>query len=163
MRVLPGTPTVVVSLLTAVPLFTSRPSWGRGGGARGLGSGPHRIGVERHHRCDRGEQPQEAERFLQRITEEVTASSQALNDIIWSVNSRNDSLEETLTRMRRYAAELFDNSNTICHLNLDEAATGKKLNKNHEFTSFAIFYPEISKTLQDIYIINYLFCLLVRD
>ncbi len=25
----------------------------------------------------------------------------------------------------------------------------KKLNKNHEFTSFAVFYPEISKTLQD--------------
>jgi hypothetical protein len=25
----------------------------------------------------------------------------------------------------------------------------KKLNKNHEFTSFAVFYPEISKSLQD--------------
>ncbi len=30
---------------------------------------------------------------------------------------------------------------------VDEMA--KKLNKNHEFTSFAVFYPEISKALQD--------------
>jgi len=30
---------------------------------------------------------------------------------------------------------------------VDEMA--KKLNKNHEFTSFAVFYPEISKSLQD--------------
>ena len=30
---------------------------------------------------------------------------------------------------------------------VDEMA--KKLNKNNEFTSFAVFYPEISKTLQD--------------
>ncbi len=85
------------------------------------------------------EQPKEAEKFLHRITEEVTATSQALNDIIWSVNSRNDSLEETLTRMRRYAAELFDNSNTICHLSLDEAAAGKKLNMEQRRDLYLIY------------------------
>jgi hypothetical protein len=74
------------------------------------------------------EQPREAEKFLNRITEEVTATSQALNDIIWSVNTRNDSMEETMSRMRRYAAELYDNSNTLCHLHLDETVAGKKLN-----------------------------------
>ena len=85
------------------------------------------------------EQPQEAEKFLQRISEEVTSTSQALNDIIWSVNSRNDSLEETLTRMRRYAAELFDNSNTICHLSLDEAAAGKKLSMEQRRDLYLIY------------------------
>jgi ligand-binding sensor domain-containing protein len=45
------------------------------------------------------EQPKEAEKFLYRITEEVTSTSQALNDIIWSVNSRNDSMEEILLRI----------------------------------------------------------------
>ena len=55
-----------------------------------------------------------------RISEEVQASSQAMDDIIWSVNSHNDSLPETMARMRRYAAELFDNTNVSCHLQLDE-------------------------------------------
>jgi len=65
-------------------------------------------------------QPEKAQPFLVRISEEVQASSQAMDDIIWSVNSRNDSLPETMARMRRYAAELFDNTNVICHLQLDE-------------------------------------------
>lgn len=85
------------------------------------------------------EQPREAEKFLNRITEEVTDSGQALNDIIWSVNSRNDSMEETLARMRRYAAELFDNSKTTCHLNLDQSVTGKKLNMEQRRDVYLIY------------------------
>src|SRR5436190_10028846 len=34
------------------------------------------------------EEPKTAEQFLQRITEESVASQQALDDIIWSVNTR---------------------------------------------------------------------------
>ncbi len=71
--------------------------------------------------------PLEAEKFLNRIAEEVTITSEALNDIIWSVNTGNDSMEEMLARIRRYAADLFDNSNTLCHLELDETIGGKKM------------------------------------
>jgi signal transduction histidine kinase len=85
------------------------------------------------------ERPQEAEKFLYRITEEVTATSQALNDIIWSVNSSNDSMEEIFTRMRRYAADLFDNSNTICHLSIDETVAGKKLNMEQRRDLYLIY------------------------
>ena len=84
-------------------------------------------------------QPAEAEKFLQRITEEVTATSQALNDIIWSVNSSNDSMEEIFTRMRRYAADLFDNSNTICHLDLDKTVAEKKLNMEQRRDLYLIY------------------------
>ena|SRR5688572_26396185 len=84
-------------------------------------------------------QPLEAEKFLHRITDEVTASGQALNDIIWSVNTLNDSMEETLSRMRRYAAELFDNSQTTCHLNLDETIEGKKLNMEQRRDVYLIY------------------------
>lgn len=84
-------------------------------------------------------QPKEAEKFLRRISEEVTSTSQALNDIIWSVNSRNDTIEEILTRMRRYAAELFDNSDTNCFLSLDEAAAGKKLSMEQRKDLYLIY------------------------
>lgn len=71
--------------------------------------------------------PAKAEDFLQRISEEVSTSSQALDDIIWSVDSNNDTLEETVSRMRRYAAELFDAANISYELYLDPAFEEKKL------------------------------------
>ncbi len=71
--------------------------------------------------------PQQANDFLQRISEEVSSSSQALDDIIWSVNSSHDTLEETVARMRRYAAELFDAANISYDLQLDPAFEEKKL------------------------------------
>lgn len=85
------------------------------------------------------QQPKEAEKFLRRISEEVTASSQALNDIIWNINSRNDSMEETLTRMRRYAAELFDSSKTICHLSMNETVGAKKINMEQRRDLYLIY------------------------
>jgi ligand-binding sensor domain-containing protein len=84
-------------------------------------------------------QPEKAEPFLRRISEEVQASSQAMDDIIWSVNSRNDSLQETIARMRRYAAELFDNSETNCHLQLDENTGNKKLTMEQRRDVYLIY------------------------
>lgn len=72
-------------------------------------------------------QPQKAGDFLTRISEEVSSSSQALDDIIWSVNANHDTLEETVARMRRYAAELFDSANTRYELYLDPAFEGRRL------------------------------------
>jgi signal transduction histidine kinase len=54
---------------------------------------------------------EEANVFLNRISEEVNNSSQALDDIVWSINTNNDTLEQTVARMRRYAAEIFDGAN----------------------------------------------------
>jgi signal transduction histidine kinase/ligand-binding sensor domain-containing protein len=83
--------------------------------------------------------PEKAQPFLQRISEEVQTSSQAMDDIIWSVNSRNDSLQETMARMRRYAAELFDNSDIDCHLQLDENASDKKLSMEQRRDVYLIY------------------------
>ena len=83
--------------------------------------------------------PEKAQPFLQRISEEVQASSQAMDDIIWSVNSRNDSLPETMARMRRYAAELFDNSRVNCHLDLDEKTGNKKLSMEQRRDVYLIY------------------------
>jgi two-component sensor histidine kinase len=72
-------------------------------------------------------QPQKAGEFLKRISDEVSSSSQALDDIIWSVNTSHDTLEETVARMRRYAAELFDAANISYELDLDPAIEARKI------------------------------------
>jgi len=80
--------------------------------------------------------------FLDRISEEVQTSSQSLDDIIWSVNTHNDNWEETFSRMRRYAAEVFENNNILYHLKLDEQVGTAKLNMGKRRDIFLI-YKEI--------------------
>jgi ligand-binding sensor domain-containing protein/two-component sensor histidine kinase len=92
-------------------------------------------------------QPEQSTQFLQRIIEEVGTSSQALDDIVWSVNTRNDSMEETFARMRRYAAELFDNAETRYHIHLDETNIGKKIGMEQR-RDFYLIYKE---SLNNIY------------
>lgn len=92
-------------------------------------------------------QPQQAEKYLHRITEEVNASGQALDDIIWSVNSKNDTLEEMLVRMRRFAAELFDHTSTRCHLQLQPDAAGKRLTMEQRRDLYLVY----KESLNNIY------------
>ena len=48
------------------------------------------------------------EQLFRRIGEEAQSSSEALDDIIWSVSSRAETAEDLISRMRRYASELLD-------------------------------------------------------
>ncbi len=48
-------------------------------------------------------------------------------------------MQEIMLRMRRYAAELFDNTNTILHLNLDENVAEKKLNMEQRRDVYLIY------------------------
>jgi len=85
--------------------------------------------------------------FLGRISEEVSHSSQALDDIVWSINTKNDTLEETVVRMRRYAAEIFDAANINYALQLDEQFANRKLNMEQRRDCFLVF----KETINNIY------------
>ncbi len=85
------------------------------------------------------ENPKQANTFLDRISEEVQASSQSLDDIIWSVNTHNDTWQETFSRMRRCATEIFENSSTAYHVNLDEQDGMIKLNMEKRRDIFLIY------------------------
>ncbi len=89
-------------------------------------------------------QQEEAGVFLNRITEEVTNSSQALDDIVWSINTNNDTLEQTVARMRRYAAEIFDGANIHYTLLLDEYFAQRKLNMEQRRDCFLLFKEVIN-------------------
>ncbi|MBO9201512.1 MULTISPECIES: ligand-binding sensor domain-containing protein [Niastella] len=92
-------------------------------------------------------QKEEAGTFLDRIAEEVHNSSQALDDIVWSINTKNDTLEQTVARMRRYAAEVFDAANICYSLHLDEQFERYKLNMEQRRDCFLIF----KETINNIY------------
>jgi ligand-binding sensor domain-containing protein/two-component sensor histidine kinase len=84
------------------------------------------------------EEPPVAKKYLQRITEESVATQQALDDIIWSVNTRNDNIQELQARMRRYAGELFEHSNTTCQFDFPNA-DDNKLNMEQRRDVYLVF------------------------
>lgn len=58
--------------------------------------------------------------LLDRITAEAYSLSSALDDIVWSINPRNDELSALLTRMHRQAAELFETANIRYQITLPD-------------------------------------------
>ncbi|MHA4810429.1 ligand-binding sensor domain-containing protein [Flavitalea flava] len=88
--------------------------------------------------------PEEAGIFLHRISREVESSSQALDDIVWSINTNHDTLEQTVARMRRYAAEIFDAANINYELQLDGQFEQRKLNMEHRRDFFLVFKEAIN-------------------
>ncbi|GAA3979611.1 ligand-binding sensor domain-containing protein [Mucilaginibacter dorajii] len=88
------------------------------------------------------ENPSQANKFLDRISEEVQTSSQSLDDIIWSINTHNDNWGETFSRMRRYAAEVFENSGILYTIKLEEQAGTNALKMEKRRDVFLI-YKEI--------------------
>ena len=88
--------------------------------------------------------PEKSEAYLDRIREEIDASGQALDDIIWSVNTKNDTLQETAARMRRYAAEFFDARNIRYELKMDPLIAEKKIMMEQRRDLFLIFKESLN-------------------
>lgn len=86
----------------------------------------------------------EASQFLDRISEEVTNSGQALDDIVWSINSNNDTMEQMVARMRRYAAEVFETKIDRFSLEFDERFANRRLNMEQRRDFFLLFKELIS-------------------
>ena len=53
-----------------------------------------------------------------------------------------------LSRMRRYAAELFDNSKTICHLDMDATVAGRTINMEQRRDVYLIYKESMNNILK---------------
>jgi ligand-binding sensor domain-containing protein/two-component sensor histidine kinase len=89
-------------------------------------------------------EPNKAGDFLQRISEEVSSSSHALDDIIWSVNTSHDTMEQIVARMRRYAAELFDAANIRYEFYLDPAFEEKKIDMEQRRDVYLLYKEAVN-------------------
>jgi len=85
-----------------------------------------------------------AGKFLTRINEEVNTTSQALDDIIWSVNVHNDTMDEIVLRMRRYSGELFDADGINYKLDFDEKLSGMKISMEQRRDFYLIFKEAVN-------------------
>lgn len=83
--------------------------------------------------------PEKSQTFIDRIGEEVDSSGQALDDIVWSIDSQNDSLQQVAARMRRFASEMLDGDNVSYSLQMEEQFGILKLNMEQRRDVFLIF------------------------
>jgi len=81
----------------------------------------------------------EAAGFLDRITEEVTNCGQSLDDIVWSINSNNDTMEQMVARMRRYVAEVLETKVEKYAVDFDDRFAYRKLNMEQRRDFFLLF------------------------
>ena len=74
-----------------------------------------------------GKNPAEAERMLNRISEYTQVSQDAINDIVWMINVRNDRFDKIEIRMRKLAAEILESRQISFSLQFDEELERVKL------------------------------------
>jgi len=79
--------------------------------------------------------------LLRKISEYAEGSMEAMSDIVWMINARNDRFENIIVRMRTLAAELFEATTCTLHLEFDEKLNNIKLNME-ERKNFYLIYKE---------------------
>jgi len=89
-------------------------------------------------------EPQETSEYLKRISNEIQTSAEALDDIVWSIDSKNDSIEEVTARMRRYTADVFDRTAIRYTVFVDEKFLPAKLYIGKRRDLFFVFKEAIT-------------------
>jgi signal transduction histidine kinase len=79
--------------------------------------------------------------LLQKITDYTQQSMEAMNDIVWMINTRNDRFENIMVRMRTLAAEFSETSDCSLQLDFDENLDDVKLNMEDR-KNFYLIYKE---------------------
>jgi signal transduction histidine kinase len=84
--------------------------------------------------------------LLQKITEYTQQSMEAMNDIVWMINTRNDRFENIMVRMRTLVAEFSETSGCSLQLDFDENLNSVKLNMEERKNFYLIFKEAINNT-----------------
>jgi len=110
--------------------------------------------------------------LLKKISSYTQTSMEAMNDIVWMVNTRNDRFENIINRMRQNAAETLEVKGYNVHLYIDERINALSMNME-ERKHFYLIYKEsinnIAKYAQGknawitLSIENQIFTLIVKD
>lgn len=79
--------------------------------------------------------------LLQKITDYTQQSMEAMDDIVWMINTRNDRFENILVRMRTLAAEFSETSDCTLHLEFDDKLDNVRLNMEAR-KNFYLIYKE---------------------
>lgn len=84
-----------------------------------------------------------AQTYLQRIGDQSTRMMEDMGDIVWSINPRNDSMNQIITRMREFAVEILESKNVECHFS-EEVEEGLTLDADQRKNLFLVFKESVN-------------------
>lgn len=86
--------------------------------------------------------------LLGRITDDALTIGNAIDDIVWSINPKNDDLGSIIARMRRYASELFDAKHINYQIIMPENLEDVKMTMEQRRDVYLIFKEAINNLLK---------------
>ncbi len=82
--------------------------------------------------------------YLHKMNEQTTEVTDALRDIVWSINPKNDKLDIILARMKRYAAELLESRDIGYTFTSDIVETNETLEADIRQNLYLIFKEAVN-------------------
>jgi hypothetical protein len=90
----------------------------------------------------------EAAGLVQQINEKTNTMMDAMSDIVWSINPKNDSLQDISVRMREYAAEMLEPQGIVYSFDYSQKINTIKLDVNLRKDIFLLFKESINNILR---------------
>ena len=81
---------------------------------------------------------------IQKIEDYTQVSQEAMSDIVWMINSRNDSFENISTRMRSFASEVLETNNIHVQIEIDKELEYQKLSMVQRKNFYLIFKEAVN-------------------
>ncbi len=86
--------------------------------------------------------------LLGRINDDALSIGNTMDDIVWSINPKNDDLESIIARMSRYAAELFDAKDIDYQIVIPENLKDVKLSMEQRRDVYLIFKEAVNNLVK---------------
>jgi signal transduction histidine kinase len=90
----------------------------------------------------------EAAGILDNIGTSALQMIREMNDIVWAINPRNDSMAKTFDRMRASAFSLLSSQNIVLHFNADESLLRESLSMDKRQNCYLIFKEALNNLLK---------------
>lgn len=92
--------------------------------------------------------PDYAADMLQRIKENSKRAMESMNDIVWSVNSGSDSMEDLLDRMRAYAGPLCEAADITVEFDVEAGSLTRRLAMDQRKNLYLIFKEAVNNAVR---------------
>lgn len=90
----------------------------------------------------------EAEKLLQQVSNNTDSMMEALSDIVWAINTRNDRFDNIINRMRAFAIEISEPAGISIQFNIDDNIQDLQLNMQQRKDLYLIFKEAIHNSMK---------------
>ncbi|RYG36872.1 MAG: hypothetical protein EOO01_30530 [Chitinophagaceae bacterium] len=91
---------------------------------------------------------QHSAEMVQEIKTNSVALMEKMDDIVWSINPKNDSLENLMLRIKRFASKLFEAKGIDYSIEIDEAINHMKLSMEYRQHIYLILKEAINNLVK---------------